>query len=388
MVNCKICGSENCKKHTVLIGKIQELKEFSGSSPPEIFIGKWNYPNVYIGILSPKNYGNNEILSSPEIWHKNKLNIPEIISLRNQLIYGRTTGNVKKIKLENKIIKTMQEVAMSSKSIATEFKLEKSIINNFEKENSVPLIKNAANLKSAKLEENPKVENKVDYLVSDKHIKSKDAILELDKYKISTTTIIKILSAGLLGIEKNRKLVPTRWSITATDDILSKTKIRKIKEYSLISDILIFNSEYLGNHYEFLLLPEEFGFEVIEISLKNFGVWQDYETNFGRKNYASNVTGAYYANRLALTEYLEKNKKQAKCIVFRQISEEYTAPLGVGILRQISREAFSKDYEKFTSLSLALERIQERLRINIKEYTEKSFLLKGYNKQKRLEAFN
>ena len=26
---------------------------FSGSSPPDIFIGKYNYPNVFSGILSP-----------------------------------------------------------------------------------------------------------------------------------------------------------------------------------------------------------------------------------------------------------------------------------------------------------------------------------------------
>ena len=96
---CKICGEEDCKRHGFLFGQKKELgkKEFAGSSPPEIFIGRWNYPNVYTGILSPEEYGNNEIMSSPEMWHSNKLGIGDIMDLRRRLIYGRTTGNVKRL---------------------------------------------------------------------------------------------------------------------------------------------------------------------------------------------------------------------------------------------------------------------------------------------------
>jgi hypothetical protein len=382
-MHCKICGKFHCKEHAFLLGETRELKGFSGSSPPEIFVGRWDYPNVYTGILSPVEYGETKVFSSPELWHERRLQIPEILDFRKKLIYGRVKSNIKK-STDKKFQQTFNEIAMTSKSIATEFKLKKSILRNEERESSVPLIKNAAALESVRLEENSKIENKVDYLVNDTNLKSKEAIIELDKAKIDTSTIIKILSAGLLGLAKNRKLVPTRWSITAVDDNLSKNRLKKIRYYPQISEIELFNAEYVGNHYEILLLPEEFGFEVIEISLRNMGVWQDYETFFGRKDYASSVTGAYYANRLALTEYLEKNKKQARCLIFRQVSEEYYAPLGVGILRQITREAFSKTPEKFTSLNEALKKVQSRIKIPISNYTEKSILLKNYGKQKKI----
>jgi hypothetical protein len=385
---CKICGKDNCKQHSFFIGKTREIKEFSGSSPPEIFIGKWNYPEVYTGILSPQEYGDTKILSSPELWHSNKLKIPEILGFRQKLVYSRTKSNIKKVMDKTKFLAVLQEIAMTSSSIATEFKLNKPLITqNNEQDSAVPVITRAADIKSVRLEENPKIEKKVEYLTSDKDAKSVQAIVELDKSKIDTSTIIKILSAGLLGIGKNRKLVPTRWSITAVDDTLSKEKLKRIKYYPQISEILVFNSEYLGNHYEFLLLPEEYSFEVIEISLKNPGVWQDYEGFFGRKDYAKSVTGAYYANRLALTEYLEKIKKQAKCLVFREINKEYSAPLGVGILRQTSREAFSKVPEKFNSLKEALEKIQSRTKINVLNFTEKSKILLNYKKQQRLNYF-
>jgi len=384
---CRICGEMGCKKHSFMLENIKRITEFSGSSPPEIFVGKWNYPNVYVGILSPQEYGNTEILSSQELWHKNRLSIPQILDLRGKLVYGRTRSNIKKVLGKNKIISTMQEVSMTSKPISTEFKLSRSIEANRENEDHTPIIKNAAFVKSVRLEENPVINKKIDYLVNDTDVKSNQVILELEKSNIPTSTIIKILSAGLLGLGNTRKLVPTRWAITAVDDSISKEKIKRIKYSPEINEIMIFTSEYLGNHYEFILLPEKFSFEVIEISSVNPGVWHDYEQFFGRKNYASSVTGAYYSNRLALCEYLERIQRQATCIVFREISQEYTQSMGVGVLRQISREAFSKQPRRFSTLPEAIQDIQSRLTLPINTFTEKSVLLKNYGKQTKIDKW-
>lgn len=385
-MECRLCRLEDCKKHSFLIGKKYEWKkEFAGSSPPEIFIGKWNYPYVYAGILSPESYGQNEIMSSPELWHSNRLNIPQILSLRRKLIYGKEQTNVKND--GKKFLSVLKEIAMTHSSVSAEFKLKKPISTNPENESSIPLISNSALIKSVKLEENPKIKPKIDYIVNDIDIKSIPAILELESSNISTEMMIKLLSAGLLGLKKNRKLVPTRWSITAVDDALSKNKLEKIRHYNEISEIQLFNSEYLGNHYEFLLLPSSWSFEVIELSLKSPGVWHDHESFFPRKNYAESVTGAYYANRLAVCEYLEKIKKQASAIVMREIRQEYYAPLGVGILRQASREAFSKAPEKFSAIKSAMEKAQGRLKQPIENFAQKSVILKTGAKQARITNF-
>ena len=386
MAYCKICGEDNCKKHSFLLGKTKTLKEFSGSSPPEIFIGRWNYPNVYAGILSPDEIGDTEILSSAELWHRNKLSIPEILNFRNKLVYGRKQSNIKQNQT-NPFLSVLKEIAMAYKSVSTEFKLKKPITKNLEHDKKVPLIQNAADVERVRLQENPKIKPKVDYLVNDTSAKAVSSILELDKAGIETSSITKLLSAGLLGLKTNRKLVPTRWSITAVDDTLSKEKLKRIKLMPEISEIQLFNAEYLGNHYEFLLLPDKFSFEVIETSLSSGGFWHDYEFFSGRKKYADDVTGAYYANRLALSEYLEKIRRQAYCIVFREVRQEYSVPLGVGILRQISREAFSKPSEKFPSVQDALKAAQKRLRQPITNFTEKSILLKNYGKQKKITQF-
>jgi len=377
MTHCKICGELNCKKHSFLLGKAREIKEFSGSSPPEIFIGKWNYPNVYAGILSPQEFGDTKILSSPELWHENRLPIPNILEFRNKLIYGRTSTNIKRVLTDSKIIPVVQEVAMTHKSISTEFKLKKSITANKEHDARVPLISHAAQVESIRLQENPIIKTKIEYLVNDTDVKSSVALLELEKSSIETSNIVKLLSAGLLGLKKNRKLVPTRWSISCVDSILSENKLKIIKDYPQINEYFIFHDEYLGNHYEIILIPNYWSFEVIEISLTSQEVWKDYESFFKRETYADDVTGAYYANRLSVCEYLEKIKRQASILILREIRPEYYSPLGVGILRETTRSAFKKQPNKFNTLQEAFADSQTRLKSPIQNFLKESKLLKS-----------
>ena len=281
----------------------------------------------------------------------------------------------------------MALVSMTSKSLDIDFKLKKLPIMKEIKEPSVPIIGNPAPLKDIKIQENPKIHPKVDYVVNDNKLKASEAIKILYKNSLEISNITKILSAGLLGLKNNRRLVPTRWSITATDDTLSKEILKSVKTFSEINEFLVFHGEYVGNHYEILLLPDKFEFEVIEISSSTMGIWKDYESFFGRKTYADDVTGAYYANRLALSEYLLKIKSQCSCIFFREVKPEYNAPLGVGILRELSRACFQKTPEKFNTINEAINSIQTRITIPLENYTNSSVLLKNYGKQKRLSQW-
>lgn len=384
---CKICGTEDCSEHQFSLGRIVPLRTFAGSSPPELFVGRWNYPNVYTGVLAPQEYGDTELLASHEKWHKLKLSIAEIGNLRNRLVYGRTQQHIHKAREKGTFTRAFHEIAMTHKSVATEFKLKKPIHKHTENHTTTPLITRAAPIDHIQLQENAPVKPKVDYLVNDTDAKSTAAMSELYKGGIATSAIMKLLSAGLLGRKTARKMVPTRWAITAVDDSLSKQKLVAIRNYKELQEIRLFHAEYLGNHYEIILLPGTYAFEVIEISMASQGVWHDYESNLPRKNYADSVTGAYYANRLALTEYLERIQRQAACLVLREVRPEYSAPCGVGILRETTREAFTNDYDRCDTLQEAFAKIQQRLQLSITQFTEKSWLLKNYGKQKKITEF-
>lgn len=402
-VKCK--GKGFCGKPCLIYSKIKNFipktkTHFSGPSPPEIFIGRYNYPNISAGILSPEmdTHENTEEFSMPEIWHEKKFSIDQILTNRSKLVYGKFKTQIKKAKVlsaKNFFVEIMQEISMAYKPVSTEFFLKKPPKKNLEIDKHLPIIGNPAPLRFARLGENPKIKPKVEYLVSDNDAKAVDSIAELYKSEIPISNISKILSAGLLGLKTQRRLVPTRWSITATDDTISKNLLKKIRNYQEISEINLFNGEYNGNHYEIFLLPDKFSLEVLEAEMQGslwnlsqrVSIMHDYEFFYGRKTYANEVSGAYYANRLALCEYLEKIKRQASAIFFREVSPEYYAPLGVGILREICRDAFEKQPEKFLEIKEALETAQKRLKLPIKTFTNNSIILKEFGKQKRLNQW-
>ncbi|OIO41504.1 hypothetical protein AUJ10_00770 [Candidatus Pacearchaeota archaeon CG1_02_31_27] len=376
--------------------KIKE--EFSGSSPPEIFVGRYNYPNIFAGILAPNQNENTENMSFPESWLKENKAILDILNYRSKLIYSRFQTKIKGQR--NNLDETMQITSMASSPFSLYFKLKKKPNISFFLDIFHPIIGNPALVEKIKPEENVKVESKVDYLINDVDVKATTAMNELYKSRINTSNIIKILSAGLLGIKKDRKLVPTRWAITATDDSLGKQLLEKIRYYQEISEIQLFHYYYNGNHFEVLFLPGNWSFEVIEVSMPG-SEWnathnlnaplfmQDYESSFPRKKYAENVVGAYYTDRLAACEYLEKIKRQATVLLLHEERPEYFAPLGVGIIRESLRKMFFETKpEKPETIEEAFFIMEKRLHAPISKYKEMSWILKNYGKQKKLFDFN
>ena len=397
---CSVCkGRGFCGKPCPILKSIKAYTsnikdELYGTTPPEIFVGRYNYPNVYSGLLSPDEISDTSMLSKPELWFKSKVTINDILQFRSRLIYSRIKINVKSKSKENRTTNQLQELAAAYKPTTVDIKLKKKprIKLNFDSITSA--IINPAPLKSLSIEGNTKIKPKVDSLIND-NIKASDAIIELYQDRIEVSNIQQILSAGLLGLKHQRKFVPTRWGITATDDIISKHLLQYVKDYPPINDYLLFNATYLGNHYEVLLLPSVYSFEVVEAKMPG-SVWnqsqqlfvaQDYEGFYGRKTYAGSVTGAYYANRLALTEYLMSIKRQASCLVIREVRPEYWAPCGVGILRETIREAFSKKPERFSVMTDAFKRMQQRLKLDVSVFKQKSWLIKNFRQQKRLSDF-
>ena len=215
--------------------------------------------------------------------------------------------------------------------------------------------------------------------------------------------MIRVFSAGLLGEKDKRKLVPTRWSITAIDDIISKRLIKEIKKYPEINDYRIFEAKYLDNHFKILLFPGKFAYEMNEVwapnSLWNISlsgdnyipkpqIMTDFEFYKGRKSYASNITGAYYAARKAVCEYLYKIRKQARVLIFREVSSGYIVPLGVWVIRETVNNAMVNVkpiiLDNFDS---AINKMAEGLILDLKYWKNSSKLIKFIKTQKTIDAF-
>ena len=74
----------------------------------------------------------------------------------------------------------------------------------------------------------------------DTDLLSRDAVTSLHKKGINFTAVQKAFSVGAFGKAKNRKLVPTRWSITATDDMLGKEALKSVRWNDVIKDFRVY----------------------------------------------------------------------------------------------------------------------------------------------------
>jgi DNA repair protein NreA len=394
-IRCKgkgLCGKQCKILERFAMNAPKPKLHFSGKSAPELFVGRVGYPYVNSGILTPSENDNISNFATAEEWSKNNFSVSNVLRLRGQLIYGKSKMN---IKAENKLKQITQELAMSSKPVSTEIFLKRNPTIEITQDSIFRPMTNPAPLRKAILEENPTVPKKIDYLTSDYDVKATTALNELYKSKIKVDHLQKLLSVGLLGTKIRRRMVPTRWSITATDDTISKYHLEQIRYFPEINEITLFSGNFVGNYMEVLLLPGHFAFEAIEAwqgestyNREHYTQFsQDYESFQGRKKYAFNITGGYYAMRLPLTEYLIRIKRQATVFIFREIRPEYYAPLGVGVVRETARRALASTPKHFNTIEEALKEMQTRIEVSTETLKEKSWIIQNYGKQKTLNDF-
>ena len=388
-----LCGRPTCPilerfRVAQTVERRLNKRHLFGSSPPSIFVGEHGYPKVRIGPLVPPIEGNTSYLDSPLKW-ENKT-IRDILYYRSLLVMGETRADVN-VRKSGRILSEVQELAMSVKPVDSEVILKKKPVLKVLPSEFAPPLGPKAELLDFELTENPRIPRKTDYVVSDE-LKAEEAIMRLYNWGFDEYYIIRLLSAGLLGVEK--KLVPTRWSITAVQDTIGKNLRREILHYPEINNYEVYFYRFLGNRYAVLLMPETYAFELLEVWLRGslFGserpsVIHDYEDFRGRKEYVKETAGAYHAARLSVLEALRGRRRQARAVVFREVTPEYYAPVGVWQIRLGVKKALNNPIGRFETLSEALEAVGRCLEHPLEEYLRRSYILGNLTRQKTLDEW-
>ncbi len=353
-----------------------------GLSPPSIFVGRYGYPKVFAGPLISENENSTVVADTSSLYGKD---LDFILRNTSSLIRASTRINVKRF--TGRIIDATQEIAMSVKPLDTEVKVEKI---SFSPNLDTYFHPTGPRIIPRRIDvvDNPEIPRKVDGIVEDR-IKANEAIIELYQYGLSVDYLQRLLSSGTLG--KERKLVPTRWSITAVDDAVAKSILKDVKLYDSIDTIEYYENSFMGNEFHILLIPGIWEYEMIEtwirgaIYASSTFTGEDYEPYEGRKDYAENITGAYYAAKLAVLESLKERRRQAKVLIYREITPDYRIPLGVWVIRETVRHALQKKPLIFENVSVAIDEIVKRTRI--KNWVKKSKLLYNLKHQTTLESF-
>jgi hypothetical protein len=381
------------------IKDFSQISKVDSISPPSVFIGsKLKYPLVNVGILSPLDKDENSWLyDDAKYWADNNLNIEEVVGLRNGLLNSRFQAKVSDIRLNKKFVEIAKDVAISSRQIDIEIELKNRLIVGREKDKVLTPHGMRAGLKNVEITGNLKVDKKVDKVMND-DIKASEAMEYLYKNEFNEYTLSKILSVGVMGLAKNKKLVPTRWSITATDDILGKQMLKNVRNYPWIENHELLYGEFMGNQYIILLFPSVWSYELFELYLPHSS-WNpgqeikastDMEGYSGRKEYAFDTAGGYYASRFSILEYLNSIKKQASVLAIRIETPSYWAALGVWVVRESVKKAI-KHRMKFTSREELIESVRKigkiKYNFDFGDILNKSRLLKEKKEQKSLFEF-
>jgi DNA repair protein NreA len=359
------------------LGKID--KDLFGPTPPSAFVGRFGYPEVLAGpLVSPA--GEEVSLSdTPDKWLY--LSREEIIGFRSNLVRSNFKLNVKDARDPGRLLKETQELAMAALPVDVEVKFLKPPRRAIQFDDILTPMGPSGTVTDIEIVENPQVPKKVDALADDRDIKATEAAILLYEASISPYQISRLLSVGTLG--KKRLIVPTRWSITATDSMLGDNLLKRVRNYPENADIQLFASEAYGNHFEILLVPRAYAFGWTEMWISQKGKVEIGDLYEDAKNKPAYVDGGYYAARFSALEFLERVRRQASIYVMREVKPTYDIPLGSWVIRELVKDAFSRQPLIFGNVTDALKSV--RTRINVPPNT---LFLKKHLLQTRLMQFD
>ena len=372
---------ENWKEYLSKYGHLFSSNYLSGTSPPSVFVGSYNYPKVGVGPMVPPIHGDTSLLDIPEKWIGKTLE--EIVNFRLNLIRG--IQKIPVTETQGRYIENLQDVAMSSKPIDSDIEFHKNTIPVASIDSESAPFGPLGEIKKIKFSGSTS-EKSIEKVYYDKDLKAQDAVLNLYNSGIEISQIQKCFSIGMLG--QKRRLVPTRWSITATDDIISNSLVSEILDFDLIDSSRVFTFNHLGNSFSVILFPHRWLFEMEEAwytEQGRIGFGSDIEDARGI-DHPPKIAGAYFAAKLGVAEYLAANQIQAAVLVLREIRPEYAVPVGVWQIREGIREAMKQRPFIADSLDEGIDYACKPLSISKSEWLAKGDLLKLI-KQKSITEF-
>ncbi|MDD3046620.1 MAG: hypothetical protein PHF01_02635 [Methanocorpusculum sp.] len=375
-----LCGLPSCPitRRFHALKDTQPVSEYMGASP-SVFVGSYGYPRVVGGPLMINDSDN------PLDWVRQGFSIDDIVSVRSRTIRG---GSDLDVKIPN--IGKVQEIALSARPLDVEVAFEKPVSFDINFDGTVTPVGMSGAMKKLDVIDNASVSRIVDRCTSDTDLKATEAARIMFENGTDVYKITNLLTAGLLGVK--RRVVPTRWAITATDDMISTSIKREVIKMPALPEYQVFSGTLYGNTICFILIPSnDWRFEMLERWQKH-SLWSgdeetivvDGERGLSKPKY-SPIAGAYYSARLAVLEYLKSIGRCARVLCIRDISGEYWAPLGTWVIREAAHASLSSPADRVGTLQEALTSASQKLGTSF--WIEKMGLLRDIRQQKTLFEF-
>jgi hypothetical protein len=369
-----------------------EGRELDGSCPPGVFVGRFGYPRVSIGPLVSPLHGDTLLYDTPEDWVGRS--VQEVVGFRTGLVRGKHPVRVTDAEKPSRMVEEIQLLSRARESVEVDVEFSRPPRGHLSLSDSLPPYGPSAPLQHVTLDVR-RVDEKIDRLASDTDALASVAVEELYTRRVPVSRIQRAFSAGTLGRRGRRRFVPTRWSITAVDDLLGKQNLERVRQLPELSEILLWRLTALDNRWLIAFLPGPFRYESIEAwypntlwnpSPERLVIMGDHEGVRGRTTYAS-IGGCYYAARLAVSEAQLRHGRQGGAVILREVHPGEVLPLGVWNVREHVRAALVGPPLRVSDLKELDLRIAETFAIPLDRWRSSSALLHEARTQRRLEQF-
>ena len=393
----RLCGKDRCPLMVKFYSRQKTLplidaRDLAGCSPPAVFVGRYGYPKVDIGPLLPPEFGDTSIMDTPERWVGKS--IDEIVDFRFKLVRGKYRIDATDFRKSGRIVDNVQELALTEKPVEVEAAFTSKPTGRIILDDEVQPFGPSARMEGF-TKGNGRFERNLERNFYDTDLRATDAVISAYRNGTLISEIQKAFSVGTMGVDRNRRFVPTRWSITAVDDIIGKDLLKTTKYNETIDDFRLYRWEMLDNRWAILMLPCTWRFELIEAWYpnttwnpmgKDIDIISDCEFFDGRTEYA-HIGGCYYASRMAVHELLIKEGRTAGAVIMREAHPGYIMPVGVWNVRENVRAALKTEPMHFDTLDQAWEVIEGMMEIKRDTWIRNSGVLRDWMVQRRLDDF-
>jgi len=392
-----LCGKDRCPIMVKFYAQSRiapklDVLQMEGASPPGVFVGRIGYPKVFVGPLIPPELGDTSLMDTPELWLGKT--IDEIVDFRFQLVRGKRSVNVHDVLTGGRVVEMTRELGMARDPAEVDAEFTKKPSGRILLDDEIQPFGPSAPIKSMNLG-SYRLDPSIEKAHFDTDLKAMPAVLDLYHDGAYVSKIQRALSVGAFGIEDARRFVPTRWSITAVDSMLSENLMTKVKRHPLINEFRVYESWSLDNRFEVLMVPAAWSYELVEAWFPNtawnpsgssVAIYSSSEGFRGRTTYAE-IGGCYYAARLATCEQLDHERRQAAVVILRESHPGYIMPVGVWNVRENVRRAVKGPYTRFNALHEALGFIATRLDIDLGTWLRNSKILQDMIYQRRVDDY-
>ena len=393
----RLCGKDRCPLMIKFYSQqktrpLIDAKDLAGSSPPSVFVGRYGYPKVDIGPLVPPEFGDTSVMGRPEMWVGKS--IDEIVDMRFRLVRGKYRIDATDFAKYGRMVDAVQEVALTERPIDIETTFSQKPRGRVVLDDDIEPFGPSARMEAMSIG-NGRFERNLERSFYDTDMRAVDAVVSAYRGGTLISEIQKAFSVGTMGTGKRRRFVPTRWSITAVDDIIGKDLLKTTKWNPTIDDFRLYLWEELDNRWAILLMPCTWRFELIEAwypnttwnpTGKTIDVIHDSEFFDGRTEYA-HIGGCYYASRMAVNELLIKEGRTAGAVIMREAHPGYVMPVGVWNVRENVRAALRTEPLHFETLDAALGRVEQTMDIKRDGWIRNSDVMRDWIVQRRIEDY-